>query len=450
MSRVIRADAVPTSRAACRFALLSPCGHGNLGDAAIQEAVLENLRRRVPHATFVGITLRPLDTERRHGIPAYPIGARSLPGYGIVPKNRDPDARAAQSGARGRVDVVSPPPRRSRLRSCIAGVARALVPSGALGMIRRELDHVRGAVAVLKQVDTLIVSGGGQLDDYWGGPWGHPYALAKWTLLARLLGRRVVVLSVGFGTLESRASRLLTRAALRWAHYRSYRDEGSRRRMRDVGFRLADADPVLPDLAFSLTRGPTKQGPASRRVGISPMAYCDPRVWPRKDAAAYETHLHRLAEVTVGLAEKGYRVSLLASDGPDRRSVQELLELVKPRLGDELLPDVPPSETVEEFMRAASDLDIVVASRLHGVVLSQLAGTPVVALSYDRKVVDLMRELGQERYCLDIERSDVPEIRAALDALESRLEIERSTVRERLAGFRRELDSQYDLVAASQ
>lgn len=220
--------------------------------------------------------------------------------------------------------------------------------------------------------------------------------------------------------------------------------------MRDVGFRLADADPVLPDLAFSLTRGPTKQGPASRRVGISPMAYCDPRVWPRKDAAAYETHLHRLAEVTVGLAEKGYRVSLLASDGPDRRSVQELLELVKPRLGDELLPDVPPSETVEEFMRAASDLDIVVASRLHGVVLSQLAGTPVVALSYDRKVVDLMRELGQERYCLDIERSDVPEIRAALDALESRLEIERSTVRERLAGFRRELDSQYDLVAASQ
>src|SRR5690606_39210187 len=126
--------------------------------------------------------------------------------------------------------------------------------------IRREIEHVRGAVALLKKVDTLVVSGGGQLDDYWGGPWGHPYALAKWTLLARLMRRRVVVLSVGFGTLESRMSRLLTRIALRWAHYRSYRDEGSRRLMRAAVFRPADADPVLPDLAFSLARAPAKQG----------------------------------------------------------------------------------------------------------------------------------------------------------------------------------------------
>lgn len=218
--------------------------------------------------------------------------------------------------------------------------------------------------------------------------------------------------------------------------------------MRAAGFRPADADPVLPDLAFSLARAPAKQGMASRRIGISPMAYCDPRVWPRKDAAAYRTHLDRLAHVTVGLVQRGYRVSLLASDGPDRRSIQELLERVRPRLSGDVLPEVPPSETVDEFMRAAADLDIVVASRLHGVVLAQLAGTPVVALSYDRKIVDLMHALGQERYCLDIERSDVEEIRDALDALESRLETERSIVRERLAGFRHLLDSQYDLVAA--
>ena len=47
-------------------------------------------------------------------------------------------------------------------------------------------------------------------------------------------------------------------------------------------------------------------------------------------------------------------------------------------------------------------LDFVVASRLHGLVLSFLAGKPCVALSYDRKVDALMTDVGLKAYCLDI------------------------------------------------
>ncbi len=141
----------------------------------------------------------------------------------------------------------------------------------------------------LKDVDFLIVSGGGQLDDFWGGAWGHPYALLKWSVLARLRGAKPIFLSVGFGELDSRLSRLFTRTALRLAAYRSYRDPDLAISCNAPAF--AGMIPYLP--------GPRVQssvwiatGLSSRSalvvasvVGLSPFCYCDPRIWPRKDAS---------------------------------------------------------------------------------------------------------------------------------------------------------------------
>src|SRR5437667_8038537 len=53
--------------------LLDHLGHGNLGDDATLEAVMQNIRRRSPDATLIGFSLNPYDTEQRHGIPSYAI-----------------------------------------------------------------------------------------------------------------------------------------------------------------------------------------------------------------------------------------------------------------------------------------------------------------------------------------------------------------------------------------
>ena len=114
------------------------------------------------------------------------------------------------------------------------GAARFLLPRGwpwiirrELGHIRTELSHIIGGYRFLKDVDVLIISGGGQLQDIWGGPWGHPYAMLKWTLLARLRGAKPIFLSIGFSGLDARLSRFFTRKSLSLAAYRSYRDPGS-------------------------------------------------------------------------------------------------------------------------------------------------------------------------------------------------------------------------------
>jgi hypothetical protein len=49
-------------------ALLSPYDGGNLGDAAIQQTVVENLMRIHPGIRIIGITLDPAKTAARHQI----------------------------------------------------------------------------------------------------------------------------------------------------------------------------------------------------------------------------------------------------------------------------------------------------------------------------------------------------------------------------------------------
>ena len=92
----------------------------------------------------------------------------------------------------------------------------------------REFRHCLRGYRFLRAHDLVIVSGGGQLNEEWGGPWSHPFSLFKWAVLARIAGVPYVVASVGVGKVRSKTSRLFLRSSLRMARYRSYRDKNSK------------------------------------------------------------------------------------------------------------------------------------------------------------------------------------------------------------------------------
>ena len=424
------------------FALVSPCGYGNLGDAAIQDAVIASIRRRFPEASIRGITLNPADTVQRHGIPTFPYrGPPSRVTAAPHPRADRPRNMRVDREPEPAWGVALPghwPGGRNGSLDCCC-------PEAGPGSSRTRFIHIARAFDYLRDVDFLIFSGGGQLDDYWGGAWGHPYALLKWSVLARLRGARPIFLSVGFGTLDSRLSRLFTRAALSLAKYRSYRDGGSRDLMRGAGFRRND--PVYPDLAYSypLERfrfRHDRRGPA-HVIGLCPFSYCDPRVWPRKDAAAYASYLQNLLSIMRSIIARGWRVSLFASDGCDRMAIADLLELLSRELPTEALTFVDRHDvnSVEGFLEQASRVDIVVASRLHGVILAQLAGTPVIALSYDRKVDVQMEAVGQDAFRLAIDEFKLGDFEPCLDRLLANREVIRSQVRASFSESRAQLEA---------
>ena len=107
-----------------------------------------------------------------------------------------------------------------------------------------ELLLAKRAWTFLKDFDYLIICGGGQLDDYWGGAWGLPYTILKWSILAKLRGAALQFVSVGAGPIDAALSRVFFKRALALANYRSYRDAESKKYMAGIGF--TEKIPFIP------------------------------------------------------------------------------------------------------------------------------------------------------------------------------------------------------------
>jgi len=395
-----------------RILLLTPYTGGNLGDGAIQDAIIHHLRKRLSEPQIRLITLAPRMTSKLHGLPSFPI------------------AKSA----------------------CDDGTQ---LPGSRVARLRRELGHWRGAFRLLKETDLLVMSGGGQIDDYWGGAMGHPYALFKWALMARLCKARVVFLSVGVCSLTSRLGRGFAYRALRLAAYRSYRDHGSKELLREAAF--THMDPEFPDLAFSHPCvhqeiiAARNAGGKQLVVGVSPMVYLSPQsCWPENDAKVYGGYVQMLCEFTEQVLEAGHTVVLFTSSLMDRRAVEDLEAKLRqsPKSASWAGRLRPVEQTcVNELLEEIRKMDLVVASRLHGIILSHLLGRPTLAISYDRKVQAHMEDMAQERFCLNLRDCTLSQLWDGF----ARLDVESSTISAAICSKVKErsqkLDLQYDLLA---
>jgi polysaccharide pyruvyl transferase WcaK-like protein len=442
---------VRTAEARVRIALLSPYSGTNLGDAAIQESAIQNIRSRLRHAQVSGIYLNPPLTAQRHGIPCFPITGFSLDFYANYRRPESVTSPAQQPAARPRRTHAL---RRSLKALPLAGplLRAAVVTIRRAWGLRHEVKHLARSYRLARTQDLIVVAGGGQLDEEWGGPWGHPYALFRWALLARLARVSFVVLSVGVGYLDHRLSRWLIRGALRLAAYRSYRDEGSKELLRAL--RFTRADPCVPDLVFDLPcpayPAPDRPLGAARRVGVSPIAYGDPALWPTDKAEVYRRYATELERFVRWLGSRGDEVTLFATSGVDRRVIAALQEA----LADGSPSGAPPpwlrrasDEQLEDLLGELTRLDCVVASRLHGVLLSHLVGKPVVAVSFDRKVDAHMAEVGHQRYCLSISSVEHVALREAFEALEREEVRARARIDAVMRAYRAAVAAQFDMLA---
>jgi polysaccharide pyruvyl transferase WcaK-like protein len=313
--------------------------------------------------------------------------------------------------------------------------------------VNREIRHTVRVLRALSEFKLLIVSGGGQIDDYWGGWLGHPYTLAKWALLARIRGVRLVFLSVGHCALDSVISRWLMRQALRRADYRSFRDHGSKQLM--AQFTFTRNDKVLPDLAFSypIEIRRVSEGTSSEAltIGISPIAFLLEYHWPQSDMGAFNRYTMILAAFSVHLLREGHRIVLFATDGPDQKAV----DLMIARIEKHHLPENSSLKKVE--IACAEDLtdlllglDAAIVSRLHGAIMSHLCGLPVLAISYDRKVSQYMADVEQKKYCLEINTLERFRLEAAFNSMLDEREAILEGIRKRTEDYRAALTHQYD------
>jgi polysaccharide pyruvyl transferase WcaK-like protein len=443
-----------------RIGLISPYTGGNLGNAAIISALVANMRHRIPGVEIVGITLNPGDTRYRHGIEAVPITTVPRSDYSqFISYVLDPRPRQRSKPSRIKEWLKRIPlmPKPSRIKEWLERIPLLRNLRRAIRICTMELAHIAAAVRVVRRLDRLIVAGGGALDDFWGGPWGHPWSMFKWGVVSRICGVPFMFVSVGKCQLQRPLSRFFVRAALRLAEYRSYRDPESKTGVQT----LIDArkDPVCPDLAFSYPCPVLPNRPCSApqndrlTVGVGPIAYCDPRVSPLKDEGRYSSYLARMAEMVNWLLAQGHHILFFTTDDIDAAPIDEVQAGISAGLRDadaiRILPRAS-QQSVDSFLRDISLVDLTIASRLHGVILSHLNATPVLALSPDPKVDAHMKLTDQKDYCLSIRHWEFETIIARFTALKSARQREKDRLRSAAMSFRRELDVQYDRILSAR
>jgi len=415
-----------------KIGLLGPYGSGNLGDTAIQEAVISNIKTRIPAAELFGFSVNPDDTEKRHGIKALPLYVSSRKAHTVATKGNSSQMMQTLEHIRG-INVL----------------ARTLhTLSFFLGKCYDELIFLRNTYKMLKILDMLIVSGGGQLDDYWGGAWGYPLTLLKWAIIAQLAKTKLVILSVGVCDLNSPISRFFFRCALTIAQYRSFRDETTKRIVEDMGVRGINY--VFPDLAYSLPLHNTylaRHSDNQKRpvIGISPISAL---AWTQETDHYYKRYLCILIDMIHWLIRNKYHVVLFASQvRMDNEAIKYIMNIIK----SDCKYDsnyITPKEIwhLEDLLYVISNIDVVIASRLHGVLISHLLNKPVLALSYHRKVDTLMSQMCLSEYCIKIHDVQFEHIiNKFSDMINNRFIIE-NTIKEKVDQYRSLLDKQYELI----
>lgn len=381
----------------------------NLGDVAIQLAVMRALKSRRPEIEFVGLSQDPLDTVKLFGIPAM--------------------------AASGRTDVLMPSHNAS-----LAPVATAETCNSRIAAWHARLRSALRIRRAMGGLDMLLVSGSGQIDDFWGGAWAQPYNMMAWSLVARWQRKPVAVFGVGVDELATRLGARFCLSAVNSAAICVVRDPGSRAVLEDLGCRRP-VD-VLPDPAFHLDRLPKGNANVPAFAVISPISR---RAWPGAEDEDYDRYLSVLALVADTLLSRGSGVHFVCSQ---TRMDPPVVERVQARMKEDASrAPLVRVDSVDGYLDAVAGARVVIGSRLHALILAMVAGTPVVAISAVRKVHQQFADMAMSELAFDLRAIDVAQlINRVQDAVDDQAGGRRRVV-EVVRASRARLDSGFDRLA---
>jgi len=233
--------------------------------------------------------------------------------------------------------------------------------------------HLGAHIRAIYQSDLLVIGGGGLLGDHYAWTAVPRYAIdALW---ATVLGRRFVLVGLGVRDIKRRWIRHLSRWLLANAVRIYCRDGASAERATYI---LPGANVrVGPDLAHLVRL--ERRTERSRRYTILNL---------RKDPPLDRG---RVVELALIMQERFGYVVLLAAERVDLGFYRELVRLIPAQYQESF--EICWPRTLEEAIDVISLAGLVVAERLHVNLVAVHAGVPVVAVAYEDKVREVLREI---------------------------------------------------------
>ena len=294
--------------------------------------------------------------------------------HAIVTALRD-EAKAAGAPAPRIVVLSGDPAETARLHGVEA--THRMRPLAVLGALRR--------------ADALISGGGSLLQDVTSAKSALYYlAVLK---LARWMRVPTFIYAQGVGPIRDRGRfGPMIRSAFEASRYISVRDEESKALVASFGV-APERIRVVPDpvmgMGLSLEAPVSGSGAAaSPRIGVSV------RFW-REDRGELSRIAAALAKVLENRADA--KVALLPFHLPSDKLASEFIadRLREAGYGPDRVEQHGGAAHPSDMLREVARCDLLVGMRLHSLIYAATTGVPPIAVSYDPKIDQFMRRLGE-------------------------------------------------------
>lgn len=248
----------------------------------------------------------------------------------------------------------------------------------------------------MDKFDLLIIGGGGILMDFYRR---EAQLYGAYAIMAKQAGVPYVVYGCGAGPLDTLTGKVMIRYMCKYAANVSVRDPESKELLRTIGVKR-DIH-VIGDPAFTMFEKRDNHPAKPKRIGISAVPVHNANYWPSGDVDKYDDYVTSMANnLDVLVDEHDVDITFFATKYPQDVSVtKDIRNKMKHAQRIEIIDRnlVP-----EDLLQVTSEMDVVIGTRLHSLILATDAQTPIIALSYHKKVTDFMRSIKSSDLCIEL------------------------------------------------
>lgn len=331
-----------------RIGIVGNYGNDNQGDESILEGIITQLEIAYPieRGDILVFTNNPEQTKQRYGTDAAPL---------FINRKSDP------------MKVVA------------------------------TIAHHR---KIFRTLDLLIIGGGGILMDLYRN---NAVVFAMYGILVRMTKVPAAIFGAGVGPIQTAFGQRLIKMTANSAKVIAVRDEGSRQLLKDIGVKKQVN--VITDPAFYLpfTEG-QKRSRKPLKIGVTAITYFHDSYWPTHDEEKYQGYIRGMAANLDRIMEKepDAEIQFFATKHPyDTNTTKDIRDLMQYKDRTEVCDRML---THREIISLIAEQDLVIGTRLHSLILSIVAKTPVIAVGYHEKVIDVMSSVGCKDYTFTIKQ----------------------------------------------
>jgi len=300
------------------------------------------------------------------------------------------------------------------------------------------LGVIKGLFTTIKTFSKmdLLVWGGGNLITDAPSQLYTPFHLIK-VLLAKLMGKKVIVYAIGVGPLNGSFGKFLTRAIINHVDIITVRDEESKKILENVGITnppiYVTADPAfdLESAKKSVVRKILKDDGIIKREKQQLIAIVPRRVFHRKSKFLFSSIIPVKYKVKFGLINKKSKIKFERFEEALAKAADYLVEKLNARIifipmqmsaeqqqqDDKISCEIikkmkhkknacilnSEKYTIQELKGIYGQMDLVIGVRFHAIILSASMNIPIVSLPYSEKGKRLTKMLGLGNYSIPVE-----------------------------------------------